>query len=253
MSTATAPVSTRRDPELLGQTVVVIGASAGIGLETARRARAEGASVILTARNRARLEDVAHELDAERIAAFDASDRASLQSFFQDLPAPIDHVMVTAGAPHYGPPLEMPVEEARHDLSDRALLALGVARSAAGKVKPAGSLVFMVGAGARRPQRGLAIASTVEVAFPTLIANLALELAPIRVNLIAAGFVDTGLSASILGDALEKRREELRTRLPIRRVVEPTDVAALAVHIMSNTALTGATYDIDGGEQLVFC
>src|SRR5260221_12340189 len=88
-------------------------------------------------------------------------------------------------------------------------------------------------------------------AFPTLIANLALELAPIRVNLIAAGFVDTPLSASLLGDELDKRRDELRATLTIRRVVGPADVAALAVHIMSNTALTGATYDIDGGQQLV--
>jgi NAD(P)-dependent dehydrogenase (short-subunit alcohol dehydrogenase family) len=98
---------------------------------------------------------------------------------------------------------------------------------------------------------GLAIASTATVAFPTLIANLALELAPLRVNLIAAGFVDTPLSASILGEDLDKRRNELRATLPIRRVVGPADVAALAVHIMSNTALTGATYDIDGGQQLV--
>ena len=89
------------------------------------------------------------------------------------------------------------------------------------------------------------------MALPTLIANLALELAPIRVNLIAPGFVDTPLSASILGADLDKRRDELRATLPIRRVVEPTDVAALAVHLMSNTALTGATYDIDGGQQLV--
>ena len=109
----------------------------------------------------------------------------------------------------------------------------------------------MGGTGARRPRAGLAIASTVTVALPTLIANLALELAPIRVNLIAAGFVDTPLSASLLGDELGKRRDELRATLPIRRVVGPADVAALAVHIMINTALTGATYDIDGGQQLV--
>jgi NAD(P)-dependent dehydrogenase (short-subunit alcohol dehydrogenase family) len=131
------------------------------------------------------------------------------------------------------------------------VLALNVARAAADKVRPPGSLVFMGGTGARRPRVGLGIASTATVAFPTLIANLALELAPIRVNLIAAGFVDTPLSAAILGDDLEKRRDELRATLPIRRVVEPGDVAALAVHLMANTALTGATFDIDGGQQLV--
>src|SRR4029453_18197805 len=77
------------------------------------------------------------------------------------------------------------------------------------------------------------------------------KVAPIRVNLIAAGFVDPPLSASLLGDDLDRRREQLRASLPIGRVVQPEDVAALAVHIMINTALTGATYDIDGGQQFV--
>jgi NAD(P)-dependent dehydrogenase (short-subunit alcohol dehydrogenase family) len=251
MTTATTVVSTQREPELLGQTVVVIGGSSGIGLETARRARVEGANFILTGRNPERLKQAAFDLDAQRTAVFDANDPASLHSFFQNLPAPIDHVMVTAGTPHYGPPLEMSSEEARRGLTEHLLLALDIARGAADKVRPPGSLVFMGGTGARRPRAGLGIASTATVAFPTLIASLALELAPIRVNLIAAGFVDTPLSASILGGDLDKRRDELRATLPIRRVVGPADVAALAVHIMSNTALTGGTYDIDGGQQLV--
>ena len=109
----------------------------------------------------------------------------------------------------------------------------------------------MGGTGGRRPSVGFGILSTVTAALPALAANLALELAPIRVNLIAAGFVDTQLSASILGAELENRRNQLRYKLPIRRVVQPSDVAALAVHIMTNTALTGATYDVDGGQQLV--
>jgi hypothetical protein len=86
---------------------------------------------------------------------------------------------------------------------------------------------------------------------PPLIASLALEFAPVRVNLIAAGFVDTPQSASLLGDQLEARRDQLRATLPIGRVVGPGDVAALAVHLMTNTALATATYDIDGGQQLV--
>jgi NAD(P)-dependent dehydrogenase (short-subunit alcohol dehydrogenase family) len=98
---------------------------------------------------------------------------------------------------------------------------------------------------------GLIVTSALTNAQPSLIAGLALEIAPIRVNLIAAGFVDTPLSARLLGDDLEQRRQQLRDKLPIGRVVGPADVAALAVHLMTNTALTGATYDIDGGQQFV--
>jgi NAD(P)-dependent dehydrogenase (short-subunit alcohol dehydrogenase family) len=248
---ATGAVSTQREPELLGQTVVVLGGSSGIGLATARRASAEGASVVLTGRNPDRLKQAALELGVQRTAAFDASDAASLQSFFQNLPSPIDHVMVTAGGPHYGSPLDVPIEDARAGFSEHFLLVLDVARSAAKIVRPGGTLIFMGGTGARRPRVGLGIASTVTVALPTLIANLALELAPIRVNSIAPGFVDTALSASVLGKNLDTRRAELRATLPIRRVIGPADVAALAVHLMSNTAITGSTYDIDGGQQLV--
>ncbi len=240
-----------REPALTGQIVVVIGGSAGIGLETARLARAEGADVILTARDPERLRVAASEVGAIRTTAFDASDPASLEKFFHDLPAPIDHVLVTGPGPHYLPVLEMEYEQAREALSGHILLALWVARNAAGKVRPGGTLVFMGGTGARRPARGLALVSAVTAAMPAFVAGLALDLAPVRVNLIAAGFVDTPLSASLLGDQLEARRAQLRATLPIRRVVGPGDVAALAVHIMTNEALTGATYDIDGGQQLV--
>ena len=107
----------------------------------------------------------------------------------------------------------------------------------------------MSGTDARRPAVGLAIVSGITAVMPALTANLALELAPVRVNLIAAGFVDTPLPAELLGDQVEDRREQLRATLPIGRVVGPADVAALAVHLMTNSALTGATYDIDGGQR----
>jgi NAD(P)-dependent dehydrogenase (short-subunit alcohol dehydrogenase family) len=252
MSTATTPLTTQREPDLLGQTVVLIGGSAGIGLETARRARAEGADVVLTGRNPERLEQAALDVDARSTAAFDANDRASLKRFFDELPAPIDHVLVTAGGPHYVPLLQMDADEVRDAISDHMVLALEVARHAVGKMRRGGSLLLMGGTGGRRISRDLGIVSAATAALPPFTATLALELAPVRVNLIAAGFVDTPLSASLLGDGLEARREELRTTLPIGRVVGPADVAALAVHLMTNTALTGATYDIDGGQQFVY-
>lgn len=241
-----------RAPELAGQTVVVIGGSAGIGLETARRARVEGADVVLTGRDEARLERAAADVGARGTAAFDATDTAALAAFFAELPDPVDHVLITAGGPHYGPLLEMDAHEVRDALSGHMVMALDVARSVAGRLRPGGALLLMGGTGARRVGHGLGIASATTAAMPPFTAALALELAPVRVNLIAAGFVDTPLSASLLGDKLDERRAELRDTLPIGRVVGPEDVAALAVHLMTNTALTGATYDIDGGQQFVW-
>ena len=251
MTTAPAALSTRPDPALLGQTVVLIGGSAGIGLETARMARAEGADVVLTGRDADRLKRAALDVDARSTAAFDANDPGSLQRFFDELPGPIDHVLITAGGPHYGPMLAMDSGQVRDAITDHAMLALAVARHAAGRMRPGGTLLLMGGTGGRRIRRELGVISVATAVLPPFTAALALEVAPVRVNLIAAGFVDTPLSASLLGDGLEARRAELRATLPIGRVVTPADVAALAVHIMMNTALTGATYDIDGGQQFV--
>jgi NAD(P)-dependent dehydrogenase (short-subunit alcohol dehydrogenase family) len=239
-----------RAPALRGQTVVVIGGSAGIGLATARLARAEGAEVVLTGRDPDRLGQAAADVGARGSAAFDATDPARLDEFFGSLPAPIDHVMVTAGGPYYAPLAEMDLADARRYVAGEVGLALQVARLAAGTVRPGGALVLMSGTGARKPAAGLSVTALLTVGMPALVADLALELAPVRVNLVAAGFVDTPLSASLLGDELDARREQLRATLPIRRVVGPDDVAALAVHVMANTALTGATYDVDGGQQL---
>jgi NAD(P)-dependent dehydrogenase (short-subunit alcohol dehydrogenase family) len=251
MSTTTTSDSNLREPELLGQTVVLIGGSSGIGLETARRARSEGADVVLTARDPERLERAALEVDARSTAAFDAFDPAALERFFNGPPRAIDHVLVTAGGPHYGPLLEMDGARVREAVGEHLALALEVARHARGKMRPGGTLLLMSGTGGRRISRGLGIMSAATAALPPFTAALALELAPVRVNVIAAGFVDTPLSASLLGNGLEARREELRSMLPIGRVVGPADVAALAVHLMVNTAVTGATYDIDGGQQFV--
>jgi NAD(P)-dependent dehydrogenase (short-subunit alcohol dehydrogenase family) len=243
--------ATPRPPDLPGQTVVVIGGSSGIGLETARRARTEGADVILTGRNPEHLQQAAKEVDARSTAAFDATDPAALEGFFHDLPEQIDHVMVTAGGQYYARLADMDFEKARHAIDEHLMMALQATRYAAGRMRPGGTLLFMPGTGARRPGISLSVAAIQAAAMPALIANLAVEVAPVRVNLLAAGFVDTPLSASLLGDDLDQRRAQLRATLPIRRVVGPADVAALAVHIMTNTALTGSTYDVDGGEQLV--
>jgi NAD(P)-dependent dehydrogenase (short-subunit alcohol dehydrogenase family) len=239
-----------RELELAGQTVVVIGGSSGMGLETAKLARSEGAEVILVGRNPERLESAAREVGARSSATFDVTDFERLDRFFNELPTPIDHIMSTSGGPYYAKLADIDIEKAHRNVEEEFWLPLHIARRAVGKVRPSGSLLFIGGTGGRRATSGpLIVAFT--AAMPALTRALAVEIAPIRINLIAAGFVDTPLSASILGKQLDARREELRKTLPIGRVVGPADIAALAIHLMTNTAITGATYDIDGGQQLV--
>jgi NAD(P)-dependent dehydrogenase (short-subunit alcohol dehydrogenase family) len=241
---------TNLDSELKGQTVAVIGGSSGIGLETARLARAAGAQLVITGRDRGRLDAAGRDLGAST-ATLDLGDDAAVHRFFGDLPAPVDHVLVSGGGPIYATIAEMDFDRARSVLDEHLLGSLRVAHECATRVRRGGSLTFISGTGARRPGVGLSIAAIGTAALPALTANAAVELAPTRVNTIAAGFVDTPLSARLLGDDLERRRAQLRATLPIGRVVGPGDVAALAVHLMVNTALTGATYDIDGGQQLI--
>jgi NAD(P)-dependent dehydrogenase (short-subunit alcohol dehydrogenase family) len=250
MTSATDTSTPVTPTTLSGQTVAVIGGSSGIGLAAARLAGAEGARVVITGRNPERLAEAAAKVSATRQEAFDAHDPERLDLFFRSLSAPVDHLLLTAGNPYYAPLAEMSTTEARRYLADHVGLILDVARYATRAIRPGGTLLLLSGTGSRRPAVGLSVAALLTVGMPALVANLALELAPVRVNLIAAGFVDTPLSASLLGDALDERREYLRATLPIRRVVVAEDIAALALHLMTNTALTGATYDIDGGQQI---
>jgi NAD(P)-dependent dehydrogenase (short-subunit alcohol dehydrogenase family) len=235
---------------LEGSTVVVIGGTSGIGLETARQAHAAGADIVVTGRDEGRLKEVRDELGAT-VATLDLADTAALGPFFASLPDPVDHVLLSGPGPAYAPIADMDFEVARDQIDGHLVGALRVARECAARVRPGGSLTFITGTGARRPGKGLILAAIGTAALSAITANAALELAPLRVNAVAAGFVDTPLSARLLGDQLEDRRAALRATLPIGRVVGPGDVAALIVQLMTNDALTGATYDVDGGQQLV--
>ncbi|MEV6628655.1 SDR family oxidoreductase, partial [Amycolatopsis sp. NPDC051114] len=151
---------------LSGQTVVLVGGSAGIGFETARLARAEGADVVLTGRDPGKLAQAAEAVGARGTAAFDATDPAAVASFFADLPGTVDHVLITAGGPHYGPLLEMTADDVRSALGGHIAVALEVARHAAPKMRPGGSLLLMGGTGGRRIGHGLGIVSAATAACP---------------------------------------------------------------------------------------
>ena len=218
-----------REQDLLGQTIAVIGGSSGIGLETARLARANGAEIILTARNPDRLHRAGLELGAS-IAAFDATDFSRLGRFFDALPAPINHLLITGPGPCHPPPTGSGLDAARGAVEAYLLLPLQAAWHAASKVRPGGTLLFAGGVGGRHTAAGPALSAALTAALPAMTRSLALQVAPVRVNLIAAGLAGTPR--------------------PAGRIAGPVDIAALAVHLMTNTAVTGATFDIDRGQQL---
>ncbi len=242
---------TQRAGSLAGQTVVVIGGSSGMGLETARQAKNAGASLILTGRDPGRLEQAGKEVEALSTGELDLDHPDQLDRFFAGLPATIDHVFVTGSGPPYTPITELDFDQVRRALDEHLIGSLRIAKACAGRVRSGGSLTLITGTYARRPGIGLSAAAIEAAAVPAIVANIAVELAPMRANAIAAGFVDTPLSSRLLGDDIERRRDELRASLPIRRVVGPADVAALVIHLMTNTAVTGATFDIDGGQHLI--
>ena len=220
-------------------------------METARRASPEVAEVILTGRNAERLKQAAADVGERAVAAFDATDTAALGQCIADLSGPIDHVLVTGPGPYYAPLADLDHARVVSDFDGHLWLAIEVARHAVGRVRPGGTLLFMSDTDDLRRGPGLSVMAAFNAALPALIGNLAVEVAPIRVNLITAGLIDTPLSARLLGDDLKARRDQLRATLSIGRVVGQADMAALAVHLMINRAFTGASYDIDCGQQLV--
>jgi NAD(P)-dependent dehydrogenase (short-subunit alcohol dehydrogenase family) len=227
MAASTNSSPSPRQQDLLGQTVLVIGGSSGAGLETARLARAQGADIILTARDPDRLYRAGLELGAA-IAAFDATDFGRLERFFDALPAPVNHLLITGPGPYHAPLAEFDPDAARRDVDAHLFLPLRAAANVAGKVRPGGTLLFLGGACGDRAAPGVAFTAALTAALSAVTRDLAREFAPVRVNLIAAGCTGT-LPGS--------------TRPP-GRVAGPAGVAALAVRLMTSTVVTGATFDV---------
>ncbi|MFI6058338.1 SDR family oxidoreductase [Streptomyces sp. NPDC051286] len=245
MTDASAAALTAREQDLAGQRLIVIGGSCGIGLKTAQLARARGAAIILVARDPDPLHRAGLELEAG-ISAFDATDFDRLGRFFDALPEPVDHVVVTGRAPGAVPQGEFDLHTARRDVDLHLLLPLHIARRAAHALRPAGSLLLIGGAAARRGTAD-AMAAALTAARPALTRSLALDLAPVRVNAITASFTSTPPSAAPSGQPSDRGRSTLLAE----RSVGPADLAALAVHLMLDTAVTGATVDIADGRRYV--
>jgi NAD(P)-dependent dehydrogenase (short-subunit alcohol dehydrogenase family) len=236
-----------------GKRVVIIGGSSGIGLETARQALAEGALVTIAGRSEERLrratESISLGRDRLRPLVADLSDESSIHSLFAGENR-VDHVFVPAGElrPGGGDLLKSDMDDLRSILEVRLLGVTRVVRQASPKME-GGSITLMSGLYSTRPAPGGGMAAAAVAAVEGMTRALALDLAPIRVNAVAPGLIDTPL-----WDSFGEQRGTILAsgaKLPVGRIGRPEEVAAAVIFLMSNGFITGIVLPIDGGGGLV--
>lgn len=229
--------------QLAGKKVVVVGGSSGIGLSTAELARRKGADVIIASRSAAKLDPIAERLNAIAIPT-DVTSDDSVASLFKAT-GPVDHVVVTAAQLRSGPFKTVPMDDVRSTLESKVWGAWRVARAA--QFRPGGSLTLVSGFLSVRPRPNSAIVAVVNGALESLARALALELAPVRVNCVSPGIIDTPIRAAMPEEARKDMLAKTAASLPVGRVGLGDDIAQQIVAFMRNGFATGSIVYLDGG------
>jgi NAD(P)-dependent dehydrogenase (short-subunit alcohol dehydrogenase family) len=231
------------------ESVVIIGGSSGMGLAIAKEAADAGAAVIIAGRSQRKL-DEASRVIAGDVATYivDLSEEGSVMKLFQSIGS-FDHLVVTGSSVKTGQLRELSLADARASMDSKfwgAYMAAGYAQ-----IRPKGSITLFSGILSRRPSPGLASLAAINAAVEALGRALALELAPIRVNVVSPGLTDTPAYATMPDDARKGMFAAAAKRLPVGRVGKPEDIASLTLELMRNNFLTGLVIDVDGGAMLV--
>lgn len=232
-------------------TAVIFGGSSGIGEAAALRLFEKGHRVIIVGRSRARLEAARERIDpAVEIASVDATNRAAVKTFFEHV-GPFEHLVLSfSGGKGAGPFRSLEVDEVRDGMECKFFAQLAVAQSALGSIAASGSMTFVSAGSARVALPGTVGLAAINGAIEAIVPTLAKELAPIRVNAVSPGVIDTPWWDTMPAPAKASIFEQSIKRLPVRRVGRPDDVAAAIVYLAENTFVTGTVMEVDGGAQL---
>ncbi len=235
-------------------TVVVIGGSSGMGLAVAHKCLARGASVVIAGRSSKRLEAARAELgcpDRVCTAAADIGDRTQVKALFEQT-ATIRHLVVTAADLPYGPVTELTEESLMRAVRSKFLGPFFAAQEAAPRMRAGGSITLTSGVAAYRPAPGGSLAASVNGALESMVRAFALELAPIRVNAVSPGWVDTPIWDQLAtAEAKQARLSQMAERLPAGRIARPADIANAISYLIEDDFVTGTVLHVEGGQLLV--
>lgn len=232
--------------DLNGQRVLVVGAAGGIGRAAAEAFATAGAVVTAAGRTKQSVEAVARSIGGDA-AQLDFLDNRAIERLFAERPL-FDHVVVTAASTIAGPVANLPLDDAKSAMESKFWGAYRIARAA--KVNEGGSITFVSGVLSQRPSATSVLQGAINAALEALGRGLALEPAPIRVNTVSPGLIDTPLHDRMSAEARRALYERMRSTLPARRMGQPEDVAQAILFVATNPFATGSTVSVDGGGRI---
>ncbi|GAA3438665.1 SDR family oxidoreductase [Kutzneria kofuensis] len=217
---------------LTDKKVLIVGGSSGIAAQLKSDLVAAGADVTLVGRRTS--------------PALDLTDEDSIRRLASEL-GEVDHIVSLAAAHANGPVTELDRDAVHTALDAKIVGPILLAKHFASRIRPGGSILLFSGVAGWQPSPGLAVMATGNAAVATLAEALAVELAPVRVNALSPGIIDSGVWD---GPGKEALFEDVASKNPARRVGQPSDVSAAALLALTNPFVTGTTLHIDGGARL---
>jgi NAD(P)-dependent dehydrogenase (short-subunit alcohol dehydrogenase family) len=235
-----------------GQQVVIIGASAGIGEAAAKAFAARGAAVTITGRSKERLDQAAQRIGRPvQAAELDATDRGALDAFFATA-GTIDHLILAAspGAVGVGPIAALDEAALRRAFDGKFFAHVKAIQAALPHLRPDGSVAIITAASARAAFAGTAGIAAANGALETMVAPLAVELAPLRVNAVSPGVIDTQWWNGMPDDQRQAYFDAVAAVTPVHRIGKPEDVAGAIVYLAGASFVTGTVLECTGGLNL---
>jgi NAD(P)-dependent dehydrogenase (short-subunit alcohol dehydrogenase family) len=235
---------------LAGRHVLIVGGTSGIGLAVADNVARAGAQVTLVGRDRERLRHAAESIGGARQCVGDLHAPQAFDALFESLPD-VDHLVITAGTGTLKTLRESSADDLAHVAQERLVGPLSIIRAALDRMHPTGSIVLTSGLLAERPIRTGAILAGAVAAIEAIVRSLALELAPIRVNAVSPGLVDTPLLDAFFGEGKNEALASAAAALPTGRIGRPEDIAQAVRLLLTGGFITGEVLHVDGGGRLV--